>query len=344
MLVGACSRAAELGTIDIEMANLSSIGIYIPRYRIEAAEVNKAWNRSGGRGQKSIAAPDEDVLTMGVRAAKACLENSDINATELGAIYFCSVSSGYSEYALAAQVGTVLGTRDTISAADFGLSTRVVGSAIQSANDAVNSGRLEHVLVIASDQMRSEPGSSYELNYGAGAGAVLVSKHGFAEISNIASCTSNFIGRSKQEGAYHGLVDDRFVMKHGFISETSAAIENLGLDNQSVDKFIVQSPDARWSGRLLKILKVNPEALSSSAGQIGYAGCASFLIDLSVAINELSADQNMLGITYGPGGSDAIGISIVSRFTLNPNLDDSSKNTQLLSYPEYLRYTGMIGD
>lgn len=331
-----------MSTIGAKMAKISGIGIYIPRYRIEAPEINKAWNRPGGRGQKSVAGPDEDVLTMGVRAAKHCIKNAGIHASELDGIYFCSVSSGYSEYALAAQVAAVLGAGEDVSAIDFGLSTRVIGSALISAADAVDSGRLEKVLLIGSDNLKAKPGSAYELNCGAGAGAVLISKEGFAEISKTASCTTNFIGRSKREGAFHGLVDDRFVMKHSFIAECWAAKANLDAAEQ-IDRYVIQAPDARWSGRLLKTLKANPESLASSASHIGYAGCGSFLIDLAHALEGATEGQNIIGISYGPGGSDAVLLSVEGT-DASPTLEEATGETKMLSYAEYLRYAGLIGD
>ena len=325
------------------MANISGIGVYVPRYRIEASEINSAWGRSGGRGQKSVASADEDVLTMGIQAAHHALESASISIPSIGAVYFASVSARYIEYALASQVSRVLGLGSEVSVADFGLSTRSTMAAIQTAVDAVNSGRVENALVIASDILIAEPGSAYELNYGAGAAAAIISNSGAVELQKIISRNSDFLSRSRQEGAWHGLVDDRFIMKHGFIDEIAALAQQLELDFEAIDHVVVQAPDPRWTGRLLKKLKLTPEKLYSSAPLIGYAGCASLLIDLALAIENAETGQEILAIAYGPGGVDLSELTSKKKENRGQSIQEGLTGHPLLSYPQYLRNYGLLG-
>lgn len=43
---------------------------YFPRYRLTGAEIARSHNREGGRGQRSLAGPDEDSLTLAIEAAR----------------------------------------------------------------------------------------------------------------------------------------------------------------------------------------------------------------------------------------------------------------------------------
>jgi len=325
------------------MAGISSIGVYVPRYRIEVAEINKAWGRGGGKGMKAVAAADEDALTMGIRAAQSALNNHSVKRNVIGAVYFASVSSGYAEYALASQAAEVLGLNENISIGDFGLTTRSVTSAIQAAVDAIDSARLEHVLVIASDVMIAEPGSSYELNYACGAGAILISSDGAVKIEQIESINNNFIGRSRQEGEWYGLVDDRFIMKHGFVDVLANVVQQLDVETSEYAHAVIQSPDFRWASRLSKTLKLNPEALQSSAPLIGYTGTASFLIDLALALEKAKTGARIMAVSYGPGGGDALSLNVREPLGQSQSISKSLMSENTVSYPEYLRMNKLLG-
>src|SRR5256885_8571260 len=80
-------------------AGIVSYGGYIPRYRIRPKDIGVVWGSDGeamGRGlnirAKSVPGPDEDVITISVEAARACMAKVDIDPTEIGAIYVGSES------------------------------------------------------------------------------------------------------------------------------------------------------------------------------------------------------------------------------------------------------------
>lgn len=329
------------------MAEIHGYGVYIPRYRIATAEIAQAWGRPEGRGEKAVAAPDEDVLTMGVKAARAALEMADIPAEELGAVYFATVSSGYAEGALAAQAAQLLGTPPDIAALDLGLSTRAVTSAWRACSDALEAGWADYGLIIAADRLCTRPGSGYELHYAAGAGALVLSnRKGFALAEGVASHSSGFVGRFRLEGEFHAQIDERFVMEQGYLEHTQLAVRELmrGLEFE-LDEFalvVLHSPEPRWGSRALKRLGLDARKLVSTAPQIGYAGCASLLIDLALAFENLGPDQRILAVSYGPGGSDALALK-TSQAPPKAGVEAGLKEKELISYPVYLRYQGLLG-
>ncbi|MBI1729838.1 hypothetical protein HY229_03475 [Candidatus Acetothermia bacterium] len=326
------------------MSHIAGIGVYVPRYRIEASEINSAWARPGGRGRKAVAEFDEDALTMGIQAAHHALTHAGVAGNKLDSISFASVSSGYAEYSLAAQSTQVLGALVSANVADFGLSTRAVTSALQAGLDGVHSKRISHALVIASDKLIAQPGSSFEPNYAAGAGALILAQRGFAKIEGTAAATSGFVGLSRREGAFHGLIDERFVMQHGFLEAAQAAVMRLQ-DSVKISEWnhaVLQAPDERWASRLLKNLKIAPEKLRSGTAQIGYAGCATFVIHLALAFESAKAGEQILAVSYGPGGCDAVAIKVIERPKFSPSIKDILASGELIKYPHYLRISKLL--
>src|SRR5205823_130266 len=87
---------------DFMKSGIVSYGGYIPRYRIRPKDIGTVWGADGeamGRGlnirAKSVPGPDEDVITISVEAARACMAKVDIDPTEIGAIYVGSESHPY---------------------------------------------------------------------------------------------------------------------------------------------------------------------------------------------------------------------------------------------------------
>ncbi len=332
------------------MASIAGFGVYLPRYRIKVEEINQAWGRSGGRGEKGVVAPDEDVLTMGVKAAQAALAQTNLSGPQLGAIYFASVSSGYAENALAAQLAHFLGAKPDTTVADLGLSTRSVTSALQAGADAIASGRIECGLVVASDKLIARPGSAYELSYGAGAGAVVLAQEGFARLEGFASYTSGFVGRSRAEGRFHGSIDERFVMQQGFLKHVQGAGEQLrnvmGTTLEEFERVVLHPPEFRWGTRALERLQIAAKKLVSTFPQLGFVGCASFLVDLALALERVQEGQRILAISYGPGGSDALALRVERPITLAkglPTVEAQLAQKEYISYATYLRSVGLLG-
>ncbi len=330
------------------MAQLVGYGVYIPRLRLAAAEIHAAWGRAGGRGEKAVVPPDEDPLTMGVKAAQAALAQAGVEGQQLNTVLAASTSTGYAEGALAAPLAYHLGAEGDVLVGDFGLSARSATAAIRAAMNALISGRGEYGLVVAAEKLIAEPGSSYELSYAGGAGALLFASQGqggFAEIVGFAAHTSGFVGRSRREGRFHGLVDERFVMQQ-FLAHTQGAVERLldttGITREEVTHIVVQAPEGRWAARALKKLGIPPERLASTFPQVGYAGSASLLIDLAWALERSNPGDLIVAVSFGPGGSDALAVR-VTKPPPGADVEAQLQRRERVSYPVYLRYLGLLG-
>ena len=97
------------------MVGISSIGVYIPRSRLDRSLIAKAWGGKQPPGDKAVAHHDEDALTLGVAAAHRCLE--DFDPLEIDGLFFASTSSPYREKQVASVVATASKTSSTRASA-----------------------------------------------------------------------------------------------------------------------------------------------------------------------------------------------------------------------------------
>src|ERR1700675_4848124 len=97
------------------MVGITRIGTYFPRRRLDRALMAKAWG-SRASGTRTVAAIDEDALTMAVDAILAC---GDAALARVGALYFASTSAPYHEKQVASVVATAVDLPRETAVADF---------------------------------------------------------------------------------------------------------------------------------------------------------------------------------------------------------------------------------
>ena len=129
------------------MTGITSIGAYIPRYRLSIEELAKFWHVKGTGGDKAVAGYDEDTITMAFAAASDCLSRSD----KPDALYLATTTNPYREKQGAAIIASALDLNKENCTADFTNSLRSASIAMRAALNAVKSGSSRNVIVIASD-------------------------------------------------------------------------------------------------------------------------------------------------------------------------------------------------
>ena len=67
------------------MVGITSIGIYLPVYRLNRDEIARMWTGRSAGGTKAVAGYDEDTVTMAVAATLDCLEKGEIILRRSGA-------------------------------------------------------------------------------------------------------------------------------------------------------------------------------------------------------------------------------------------------------------------
>ncbi|MBA0179543.1 beta-ketoacyl-ACP synthase III [Pectobacterium carotovorum] len=158
-------------------------GSYLPEEIRTNADLEKMvettdeWivTRTGIR-ERRIAAPDENVATMGYRAAQKALEMANVDPSEVGLLIVATTSSSHAFPSSACQVQQLLEIKDTIA---FDLAAACAGFtyALSVADQYVKSGAVKYALVIGSDTLSRtlDPEDRGTLIlFGDGAGAVLL--------------------------------------------------------------------------------------------------------------------------------------------------------------------------
>ncbi|MEH0876278.1 ketoacyl-ACP synthase III [Pectobacterium cacticida] len=131
--------------------------------------------RTGIR-ERRIAAPEENVATMGYRAAQKALEMASVDPCDVGLVIVATTSSSHAFPSAACQIQQLLGIKDTIA---FDLAAACAGFtyALSVADQYIKNGAIKYALVIGSDTLSRtlDPEDRGTLIlFGDGAGAVLL--------------------------------------------------------------------------------------------------------------------------------------------------------------------------
>ncbi|MCG8710134.1 ketoacyl-ACP synthase III [Brenneria sp. 4F2] len=132
--------------------------------------------RTGIR-ERRIAAPDENVATMGYHAAQKALEMANIDKSKVGLLIVATTSSSHAFPSAACQIQQLLEIKDTIA---FDLAAACAGFtyALSVADQYIKNGAVDYALVIGADALTRtlDPQDRGTLIlFGDGAGAVLLS-------------------------------------------------------------------------------------------------------------------------------------------------------------------------
>jgi 3-hydroxy-3-methylglutaryl CoA synthase/uncharacterized OB-fold protein len=180
----------EKTPLSADQVGISAIGWYVPRLRLSGKEWQSVWKGSPSEGVRGVAVPDvdEDVVTMAVEAATRALGPDGAQAVD--ELHLASTSAPYVVKSTAAVLSSVL-FGHAVRSVDHSGSARSVTAALLAARDAVASGRVRSVLVVASDFLVAETADQGESRFGAAAAAVLVDREG-----SIARFDSSVAGHS----------------------------------------------------------------------------------------------------------------------------------------------------
>lgn len=336
------------------MAEILSIGLYLPRNTLSRSEVAAAWNRRNERGAKRIAGFDEDSLTMAVEAslrATASLETSG----DLDSLYFASTSPPYIEGSAASLISTVLDLRDEIRTIDMGGSLKSATTAMILAADVIRAGGDAGALIVAADCRTAAPGSELEGLLGDGAVALILGRgEGLAEIVASASVSDdfNYTRRASGRDGFLRVEDKRFFTASSYAPNVSSVISRVlkkaRLHPAELSCAAIASPDARDLHRLAKELSIPQHVLFSEEElilKVGQLGVAQPLLLLVAALLRSKPGDAILLANYG-NGCDAVILKAkekVEDLKRDDILDRALQSSgRPISYSYYLRTRGLI--
>lgn len=302
------------------MAGIISYGAYIPKWRM-----SRELLRRGLRGEKAVAGPDEDSVTMAVAAVRDCLNG--VKPETIDGLFFASTTAPYKEKQIATIVAAAADFRRDILTADFANSLRAGTTALKAAIDAVKAGSAKKLMVVAADSRLGFPGSELEADLGDGAAAFLLGEDGAAvnvEASHSVSNELIDIWRT-EEDKFVRVWEDRFIQTQGYLKVVPEAIGGLldksGWTLKDFSKFVTYAPNPRRAGELARRLGFDPKSqLQDTLYELmGNTGTAYSLMLLIAALEEAKAGDRLLLASYG-NGSDTFALQVTETLEeIKPN-------------------------
>lgn len=330
------------------MAGITSIGAYIPMYRLDLGEIAKFWRARSAGGEKAVAGYDEDSVTMAVAAAQDCMNRSEEKADGL---FFATTTAPYKEKQGAAIIASAIDLDRESQTGDFSNSLRAGSVAMGAAVNAVQSGAARQIIVIASDCRTGAPQGRFEQLLGDGAAAVTIgSNHPLADIEGSHSVYSDFTDLWRTErDAFIQSAEGRFMDVVGYTPTMQEAISGLmkkfSVAPKDISKFVFNASDARAHVDLSKNLGFEKTQIQEPLfSSIGNAGAAASFLMLAAALEEAAPGDRILFANYGDG-CDAFMLRVtenIVRIRTYPSMKDRLARKMVIDYGKYLSWRNII--
>ena len=290
---------------------IHAFGGYIPRSRLQRrviAEAN-AWFNPGlkglGRGERSIANWDEDVVTMAVEAARDALAASGRDGIQ--GVYLASTSLPFEDRQNAGIVAEALHLGHGLRTLDIAGSQRAGTSALVTALQTVAGGG-GPILVLGAEKRRTKAASPLELTTGDGAAALVVAEgDGAARLLGHATETADFVDHYRgQHQDFDYVWEERWIRDEGYLKIVPTAVvralEAAGVEPGAVDHFCFPSAIRRVAGMLASQLGIPESSVRDNLqGTCGETGSAHPLVMLVHALEQASPGDTILVTGFGQG-------------------------------------------
>jgi 3-hydroxy-3-methylglutaryl CoA synthase len=315
------------------MTRLKGIGTYVPYYRIQRSSIAGQHDDSPVDGETAVPSHDEDLVTMAFSAAEDALEVAGYSSSELDLVCAASVSDPFAERGIAAELARTLGADAEVRVADFGSSAHTTIAALNAARDALDAGRVETALVVATDVLPAIRGTDSEQTAGAGAGALVLAQDGIASIDDIVRNTTGYVDPLRPAGNASTNSHDRF-NRERYIDAVTNLIKHIEDD---IDRFAVAPPKADWGSRAAQSASISTD-IDSTFDDVGYAGAASVLLDVALAYERADTGDHIALIAYGGGAASAVLINTMESTTYDKSMtiQDYIDSKEYVSYATHL--------
>jgi 3-hydroxy-3-methylglutaryl CoA synthase/uncharacterized OB-fold protein len=285
------------------LTGITAYGAYLPRHRVDRADLGSVLGVRAGEGGRVAASYDEDSTTMAVEAARRAL----VHRAKPDAVYLATTSPAYFDKTNATAVHAALGLGAEGFAADLAGSAR---SSIAAFHAAARSSRPAagglgpgsgSALAVLSDVRTGRPGSADERDGGDGAAAFVFgpAEDAVAVIVAEVSATEEFLDRWRAPGApAGGQWEERFGLDAYLPLVTTTAeraLEEAGLDQpdhvvlSSVNPLVSRGAAASVQGRV-------PNETS-----LGQSGAADLGLRLADVLDRAREGETILVVSAADG-------------------------------------------
>ncbi len=338
------------------MAGICTYGGYVPRYRLNRGTIVQAmaWMNMAimahAQGEKAVANFDEDPITMAVAAGIDALKG--IDRSTVGGVYFASTTMPYKERLNAGIIIPALNVEDQVRGADFSGGLKASTTALLSALEGVESGRINNILVTSADCRLGMAATNQEMIFGDAAAAFVVGdKDVIAEFKDSYSVTYDFCDHVRSNDANMDRQwEERWIRDTGysqFIPEAiNGLLEKCQLKISDFAKIIYPCNNRGARKDINKKLGISPEVEQSNLqAEVGDSGTSLPLVMLAQALEDAKPGDKLLVASYG-SGVDALYFEVTENIkNKKGNLGVSgylAKKEELGSYTKYAVWRDML--
>lgn len=332
---------------------ITAYGYHVPWYRLSRKTISAALGSlgkgSGGGGDKVIANFDEDSLSMAVNAGRDCIRNSD---KKVDGLLFATTTSPYRERESAGIIATAMDLGSELRTADFTDSLKAGTGAILSGIDAVKSAGKGTYLICGADCRIGEPGSSDELIFGDGAGAIIIGMENvIATFEGSFSLSYDFPDtRRLDQDQFVRSVEDRFAREEGYAKIIPEVVKGFlgkyGMETKDFARIAFSCPNVKEHRTIGVKLGFQPaQVIPPLASLTGEMGAASPFINLVMVLEEAKPGDNILIVSYG-NGAEALHFKVTEAINKVENRGrfktSLNNNEKVSSYEKYLAFRRLL--
>ncbi|MEM0449205.1 MAG: hydroxymethylglutaryl-CoA synthase [Methanomassiliicoccales archaeon] len=340
-----------------------SYGAYVPKYRITPQEIGRVWGSDGeamSKGlmihAKSVPAPDEDVVTIAVEAARNMMRRvPQVDPKKIGALYTGSESHPYAVKPSGTIVAEAIGCSPEMTVADYEFACKAGTAAIQTCMGLVGAGMVEYAVAIGADTSQGAPGDPLEYSASAGGAAFLIgSKDIIAVINHTSSFTTDTPDFWRREGQDYPSHGGRFTGEPAYFKHvTSAAKLVLQRTNSKPSDYqfaVFHQPNGKFPQRVAKMLGFTDKQIETGllTPHIGNTYSGAVPLGLSAVLDVAQPGDRVFVVAYGSGaGADGFDITVtenITRFNRSaaPLVSQFVQNKKFIDYATYAKFRGKI--
>ncbi len=344
------------------MSGIISYGAYIPKYRLTVDEIASVWGKDPlqikktlGISEKSVAAYDEDAVTVGFEAAFNCLAVVSFNPKDVEAVFVGSESHPYAVNPSSTIIADFLGTSNNYFASDLEFACKAATTALIFASSLTENKKIKYGLIVGTDCAQAKPHDILEYTAASAGAALLIGDKKteiIADIVDYLSYSSDTPDFWRRDGVSYPSHGGRFTGERGYFdhiyNSSIKMLEKSKMKPADFDYCVFHMPNAKFPRDIARKLGFRPGQLSNSliVDAIANPYSASSLLGLINVLENAKPDQYIFFSSYGSGaGSDSF------IFKTTDNISKQQKNRRLakmilskkqISYNLYLKMRGKI--
>ncbi len=336
-------------------------GAYVPLHRIKVEEIAKVWGAdapSYKRGlmleEKSVPAPDQDVITMSVEAARNALKRAKIDPKEIGNIYIGSESHPYAVKPSGTVVAEAIGATPDIHCADYEFACKAGSESMFVSYGLVKAGLVKYGLGIGADTSQGAPGDALEYSASAGAAAFIFGeKETVATVDHTTSFMTDTPDFWRREYQFYPRHAGRFTGEPAYFKHVLGAgrslLEMSGLKPTDFQWAIFHQPNGKFPMRVGKKLGFERKQIEQGwlVPKLGNTYSGSSPMGLSAVLDVAKPGDKIFMVSYGSGsGSDGFVFTVQEKITevqeSAPKTWDQLNRAKYLEYGAYAKFRGKI--